>query len=41
VHGQRPMQPDGNTAKLGEAEHATVQHGAVAILRIGAGVLEC
>ncbi len=33
------MQPNGNTANFRQAEQATVQHGTIAILRIGeAGV---
>jgi putative transposase len=32
------MQPQGETAKLGQAEHAAVQHRPIAILGIGAGV---
>src|SRR5215472_3170376 len=32
---QGPMEPDGNTAKLRQAEDTAVQYSAVAILRIG------
>jgi hypothetical protein len=33
------MEARTNTPDRGETEHATIQHGAIAILRIGAGVL--
>ena len=36
---QRTMEARTNTADRGETEHATIQHGAIAILRIGADVL--
>src|SRR5262249_14756247 len=36
---KQTMEPDGNTPDLGETEYATIQHGAVAILWIGEGVI--